>query len=349
MLLGTITKLFNNAFVKIFCKYFLTLFFSLLVLDEDAVTDSKENTNPIDEHIKSSNDIDYTEQEVIEEKSKDHILHGNSFHNHSSLQNRVAATTAAIDKNDHNKRNTNTNNNNNKQINNKEFAKLKTSNVDEKGLVEAKSGSPLQQHQSEATTNAEQQDDRSKNCVIVKHKSRRNVSDSNNNEILSQSSAANSRANTTVMNSHATATQNGQTTVVGHHRGFSQPTVTVATSSTGGDPWFLQSTGHQMPPTAPLRHNKRPAPQPATAAGSITNPNNLLVNSGSGGIGVGGGITSNITLQQQFSQSQPHIVAQSANLSATSHHNNVVINNPNNYRVAKLPKFIQTPLHISDP
>lgn len=141
---------------------------------------------------------------------------------------------------------------------------------------------------------------------------------------VSQSSAANSRSNTTVMNSHATATQNGQTTVVGHHRGFSQPTVTVATSSTGGDPWFLQSTGHQMPPTAPLRHNKRPAPQPATTGGiptSINHPNSLLVNSSV----IGGGVANNITLQQQFSQSQPHIVAQSANLSAvTSHHNNVV-------------------------
>ncbi|XP_061393694.1 serine-rich adhesin for platelets [Musca vetustissima] len=97
--------------------------------------------------------------------------------------------------------------------------------------------------------------------------------------------ANNSSSKTTVMNSHATATQNGgQTTIVGHHRGFSQPTVTVATSSTGGDPWFLQSTGHQMPPTAPLRHNKRPAPQPVTAAaggglgGGPNNPNSLLAN-----------------------------------------------------------------------
>lgn len=131
-------------------------------------------------------------------------------------------------------------------------------------------------------------------------------------------------SNNTVMNSHVTAAQNGQTTVVGHHRGFSQPTVTVAASNTGGDPWFLQSTGHQMPPTAPLRHNKRPAPQPTTVGGgggggitTATHPNNLLVNSS-----VGGGVGSNITLQQQFSQSQPHIVAQTAQL--TTHHNNVV-------------------------
>lgn len=119
------------------------------------------------------------------------------------------------------------------------------------------------------------------------------------------------------MNSHVTAAQNGQTTVVGHHRGFSQPTVTVAASNTGGDPWFLQSTGHQMPPTAPLRHNKRPAPQPSTTGGiSATHPNNLLVNSSGGGAIVG------VTLQQQFSQSQPHIVAQTTQLS--THHNSVV-------------------------
>ncbi|KAH8341039.1 hypothetical protein KR067_002082 [Drosophila pandora] len=102
------------------------------------------------------------------------------------------------------------------------------------------------------------------------------------------------------MNSHATATQNGQTTVVGHHRGFSQPSVTVAagsaTGSTAGDPWFLQTTGHQMPPTAPLRHNKRPAPQ----------PNAVL---GAGGTAAAGSAIGAVLLhQQQLSQSQPHIV-----------------------------------------
>ncbi|XP_065355005.1 probable serine/threonine-protein kinase DDB_G0282963 isoform X2 [Calliphora vicina] len=150
----------------------------------------------------------------------------------------------------------------------------------------------------------------------------------NNNVTQSSSTAAFVRPNNTVMNSHVTAAQNGQTTVVGHHRGFSQPTVTVAASNTGGDPWFLQSTGHQMPPTAPLRHNKRPAPQPTTTGGGIssaTHPNNLLVNS-SGGVGVG-----NITLQQQFSQSQPHIVAQTTQLS--THHNNV---NPHHHNAIHL-------------
>lgn len=72
-----------------------------------------------------------------------------------------------------------------------------------------------------------------------------------------------------VMNSHAPALNlqaTGQTVVVGHHRGFSQPS-----SATSGDPWFLQtSTSHPMPPTAPARHNKRPAPQP----GSIIQQNN---------------------------------------------------------------------------
>ncbi|XP_016952532.1 probable serine/threonine-protein kinase mkcB isoform X2 [Drosophila biarmipes] len=108
----------------------------------------------------------------------------------------------------------------------------------------------------------------------------------------------------TVMNSHATATQNGQTTVVGHHRGFSQPSVTVAsasaTGSTAGDPWFLQTTGHQMPPTAPLRHNKRPAPQPNAVLGA---------GAGSGaGASAPSAVGAVLLHQQQLSQSQPHIV-----------------------------------------
>ncbi|XP_023297845.2 probable serine/threonine-protein kinase DDB_G0282963 [Lucilia cuprina] len=162
--------------------------------------------------------------------------------------------------------------------------------------------------------------------------------DENQNVTQSTTSTADIRSNNTVMNSHVTAAQNGQTTVVGHHRGFSQPTVTVAASNTGGDPWFLQSTGHQMPPTAPLRHNKRPAPQPTTTGGgggitAATHPNNLLVNSSGGvgvGVGVGGGV-GNITLQQQFSQSQPHIVAQTTQLS--THHNNV---NPHHHNAIHL-------------
>lgn len=68
------------------------------------------------------------------------------------------------------------------------------------------------------------------------------------------------------MNSHAVNLQTSghQSVVVGHHRGFSQP----STVNTGGDPWFLQA--HEMPPTAPSRHHKRPAPQP----GSILHNNN---------------------------------------------------------------------------
>uniref|UniRef100_A0A1A9ZJP9 Tyrosine-protein kinase n=1 Tax=Glossina pallidipes TaxID=7398 RepID=A0A1A9ZJP9_GLOPL len=141
---------------------------------------------------------------------------------------------------------------------------------------------------------------------------------STTNTLTQASNAADPiRSNKSVMNSHVTAAQNGQTTVVGHHRGFSQPSVAVA-ASTAGDPWFLQSTGHQMPPTAPLRHNKRPAPQPQTTGGSVainvatSNPNNILINATS----------NNIALQQQLSQSQPHIVAPTTNLS-THHHNNV--------------------------
>lgn len=62
------------------------------------------------------------------------------------------------------------------------------------------------------------------------------------------------------MNSHATSINlqsSGQTVVVGHHRGYSQPS-----STNSGDPWFLQSTAHPAPPTAPARQHKRPAPQP---------------------------------------------------------------------------------------
>ncbi|KAH8272516.1 hypothetical protein KR026_000172 [Drosophila bipectinata] len=126
------------------------------------------------------------------------------------------------------------------------------------------------------------------------------------------------------MNSHATATQNGQTTVVGHHRGFSQPSVTVAaasaTGSTAGDPWFLQTTGHQMPPTAPLRHNKRPAPQPNAVLGA---------GGGSGGTAAGSAIGAVLLHQQQLSQSQPHIVPPS--IPPHHHHhrdNNVHPNQP---------------------
>lgn len=76
----------------------------------------------------------------------------------------------------------------------------------------------------------------------------------------------NSTGSVEVMNSHAVNLQTSghQSVVVGHHRGFSQP----STVNTGGDPWFLQA--HEMPPTAPARHHKRPAPQP----GSILHNNN---------------------------------------------------------------------------
>lgn len=78
------------------------------------------------------------------------------------------------------------------------------------------------------------------------------------------------------MNSHAPSIniQGGQSVVVvGHHRGFSQPS-----SNSSADPWFLQTTSsstnnaaaaassHQMAPTAPARQHKRPAPQPGLMA-----------------------------------------------------------------------------------
>lgn len=76
----------------------------------------------------------------------------------------------------------------------------------------------------------------------------------------------NSTGSVEVMHSHAVNLQTSghQSVVVGHHRGFSQP----STVNTSGDPWFLQA--HEMPPTAPARHHKRPAPQP----GSILHNNN---------------------------------------------------------------------------
>lgn len=122
------------------------------------------------------------------------------------------------------------------------------------------------------------------------------------------------------MNSHATATQalnlqsSGQT--VGHHRGFSQPSV-VANSA--GDPWFLQSTGHQMPPIAPTRHNKRPAPQPVAIGVGNASGSSALMTGVSGAVPVNSGIL--LQQQQQLSQSQPHIVPPSI----PPHQNNVVI------------------------
>lgn len=118
----------------------------------------------------------------------------------------------------------------------------------------------------------------------------------------------NSKSKETVMNTHATTALNlqssaGQTSVVGHHRGFSQPT-----AANSGDPWFLQSTGHQMPPTAPARQHKRPAPQPGTGGG------------GGGGVPIGGVLLQ----QQQHSQSQPHIVPPTIP-PHQSHQNNVVV------------------------
>ncbi|XP_055690049.1 tyrosine-protein kinase CSK isoform X2 [Lutzomyia longipalpis] len=78
------------------------------------------------------------------------------------------------------------------------------------------------------------------------------------------------------MNSHATALNlqsSGQTAVVGHHRGFSQVSAsTGGGGSTSGDcPWFMAA--HQMPPTAPIRQHKRPAPQPGILLHTQPQPN----------------------------------------------------------------------------
>ncbi|XP_075146323.1 C-terminal Src kinase [Haematobia irritans] len=293
--------------------------------DEDAINDTKENTNPLNENSKSSDVVDFSKNQ-IERKTKDQT--NQSIHNNKTVTNNIS--------------NSNSNKDPNTNLNHKEISKLNGTDVDRKFLELKNTSYSVSSSTSKLVDTEDSKTKTTKTIeqevvvVPVEQDTQKNKSclSSSTNEIASQSKAANSHANTTVMNSHATATQNGQTTVVGHHRGFSQPTVTVAASSTGGDPWFLQSTGHQMPPTAPLRHNKRPAPQPATAAGT-TNPNAALLINNSGNSGIGGGgisssggggggvITSNITLQQQFSQSQPHIVAQSANLSTTSHHNNV--------------------------
>lgn len=80
----------------------------------------------------------------------------------------------------------------------------------------------------------------------------------------------NSTGSVEVMNSHAVNTgHHHQSVVVGHHRGFSQPSTV---NHTTGDPWFLQA--HEMPPTAPARHHKRPAPQPGLHNNNISNNNN---------------------------------------------------------------------------
>lgn len=82
----------------------------------------------------------------------------------------------------------------------------------------------------------------------------------NNHQQPQQQKTLRRKSTTDVMNSHASAINlqsSGQTAVVGHHRGFSQVSSSVTNST--DCPWFLP---HQMPPTAPVRHNKRPAPQP---------------------------------------------------------------------------------------
>lgn len=73
------------------------------------------------------------------------------------------------------------------------------------------------------------------------------------------------------MNSH-TAALNLQSS---GHRGF--PQVTSTTGNSSECPWFMSP--HQMPPTAPARQHKRPAPQPGvlTGVGMSGSANGILI------------------------------------------------------------------------
>ncbi|XP_019890456.2 homeobox protein 5 isoform X1 [Musca domestica] len=310
--------------------------------DEDALPDTKENTNPLKENLKTSNDV--VDGCPVKDSNADQTPIKKSNKNNSDVKTKSLHDQAT---------DTGINNTNNSNLSRHERSNgTAVENSERKEVAKEEEDFPSTNFSSSVSLAQQRLTNTDNNNNNNSNKSRNDNNPSSQSPATAAATANSPGSQTTVMNSHATATQNGgQTTIVGHHRGFSQPTVTVATSSTGGDPWFLQSTGHQMPPTAPLRHNKRPAPQPVTAAaGGPNNPNSLLANNSvSGGIGGGGGsigniggggvgglagigvgvggvpiIASNITLQQQFSQSQPHIVAQSGNLSsASSHHNNV--------------------------
>ncbi|XP_073841385.1 C-terminal Src kinase isoform X2 [Musca autumnalis] len=253
--------------------------------DEDAIPDTKENTNPLEEHLKSSNDVidgiydkDSTTTTTSDQQTLINKSNNNNNTNTKSLHDQATTGTGTIS----------INSNSNLNI-----SERKRSNVDQeisnsKDVAKEKDFSNSTKSSTASSSLAQQQQrslDTDSNNNNNNNSSKNNTNNCNNNpsQPCPPATAINNHSNTPVMNSHATATQNGgQTTIVGHHRGFSQPTVTVATSNTGGDPWFLQSTGHQMPPTAPLRHNKRPAPQPVTAAaGGPNNPNSLLVSNNS--------------------------------------------------------------------
>lgn len=128
------------------------------------------------------------------------------------------------------------------------------------------------------------------------------------------------------MNSH-TAALNLQSA---GHRGF--PQVTSTTGNSSECPWFMSP--HQMPPTAPARQHKRPAPQPG--GGGVL----------SGGVLGGGGGANGILIQSTPSpttaQQVASTISQNTNITSTgppiTHphppvsailgHNNAISNQP---------------------
>lgn len=99
------------------------------------------------------------------------------------------------------------------------------------------------------------------------------------------------------MNSH-TAALNLQSS---GHRGF--PQVASTTGNTSECPWFMSP--HQMPPTAPARQHKRPAPQPGGGGGVLT-----------GISGSGNGILIQAT-PSSAQQQTPSTISQNTNITST--------------------------------
>lgn len=138
------------------------------------------------------------------------------------------------------------------------------------------------------------------------------------------------------MNSH-TAALNLQSS---GHRGF--PQVSSTTGNTSECPWFMSP--HQMPPTAPARQHKRPAPQPG-----------VLTTGGVGISGSGNGILIQPTPLQPPTATQQQIastISQSTNITSTvgppiTHphppvqnllgHNNIISNNQQIIPQTQLP------------
>ncbi|KAL9873405.1 LOW QUALITY PROTEIN: C-terminal Src kinase [Glossina fuscipes fuscipes] len=280
----------------------------------DSVINNNSNNKSLPNKISQQNDI---KKDDVKTKAT-YIFGGNG------CENALNSVNSSSTKNDFNEiwfdeatttTTTDIEKENKKSLNNLKFCSLNADEKSKEVCLEENTNTENYLTSPQRTRSPEIVTENSNNLNKVKASS--DVTSTTNTLTQGSNAADPTRSNKSVMNSHVTAAQNGQTTVVGHHRGFSQPSVAVA-ASTAGDPWFLQSTGHQMPPTAPLRHNKRPAPQPQTTGGSVavnvatSNPNNILINATS----------TNIALQQQLSQSQPHIVAPPTNLS-THHHNNV--------------------------